>query len=204
MSRASRTGFAIAVATALVAAAPSVLATATEGDGLASVSAAGVDGLSSPTRGTMVQLEPLPPTPSTVAGDSLDVPPDSGTGRRVVYSKTFQRVWMLDENNLIVKTHRVSGRPDSPPVGTFEVYSRSERTCALRHPDICMRFMVRFMRTGNDNIGFHEIPRRNGVAMQTTDQLGLALSGGCVRQATDDAIAMWDWAQLGTVVVVVA
>ena len=30
----------------------------------------------------------------------------------------------------------------------------------------------------------------------------VALSGGCVRQTTDDAIWMWNWAGLGTTVVV--
>ena len=33
--------------------------------------------------------------------------------------------------------------------------------------------------------------------------LDQALSGGCVRQATDDAIVTWNWAQIGTVVWVV-
>ena len=67
-----------------------------------------------------------------------------------------------------------------------------------------MRWMVRFAysRRG-DNIGFHEIPRRNGVPLQSNDQLGLALSGGCVRQSTNDSLIMWMWAQIGTVVVVV-
>ena len=37
---------------------------------------------------------------------------------------------------------------------------------------------------------------------QTEEKLGAPLSGGCVRQGTDDAILMWDWAQIGTVVVV--
>jgi hypothetical protein len=167
------------------------------------IGAASADQLATPSRGTMVQLEPLPETPTTVAGDSLIVPANSGSGRRVVYSKSIQRVWMIDENELIDNTHRVSGRPDSPPLGTFEVYSRSTTTCAILHPDICMRWMVRFAHKGSNNIGFHEIPRRNGVPLQTNDQLGLALSGGCVRQSTEDAIIMWDWAQLGTVVVVV-
>lgn len=184
---------------AVLAVAPAVMAD----DTAAVIGAASVEQSSTATRGTMVQLEPLPETPTTVAGDSLIVPADSGSGRRVVYSKSIQRVWMIDENELIYNTHRVSGRPDSPPLGTFEVYSRSPTTCAILHPDICMRFMVRFAHKGTNNIGFHEIPRRYGVPLQTDDELGLALSGGCVRQSTADAIIMWDWAQLGTVVVVV-
>ncbi len=201
MSVASRTVFALAVAGTMLVVAPSVLATAA--DGPVRVAPVGIDGLAPPQRGTIVQVEPLPPTPTTVAGDSLVVPADSGSGRRVVYSKSIQRVWMIDDNELIYNTHRVSGRPDQPPLGTFQVYSRSPTTCAILHPDICMRFMVRFAHKGNNNIGFHEIPVRNGVPLQSTDQLGLALSGGCVRQSTDDAILMWNWAQIGTVVVVV-
>ena len=63
--------------------------------------------------------------------------------------------------------------------------------------------MVRFAK-GNrgGNIGFHEIPFQYGQPVQSIDQLGDPLSGGCVRQATPDAIWMWDWAQVGTVVVV--
>ena len=38
--------------------------------------------------------------------------------------------------------------------------------------------------------------------LQSEEQLGQSLSGGCVRQAQTDAIWMWDWAQLGTKVVV--
>jgi L,D-transpeptidase catalytic domain len=203
MSAQSRTVFAVAMMGTLLAVAPSVLATSATDDGGSSLSAAEASGLSGANRGTMVQIEPLPETPTTVLGDSLIVPADSGSGRRVVYSKTIQRVWLIDENDLIYNTHRVSGRPDSPPLGTFEVYSRSTTTCAILHPDICMRFMVRFAHKGLNNIGFHEIPQRHGVPLQSDDQLGLALSGGCVRQSTADAIIMWDWAQLGTVVVVV-
>ena len=36
------------------------------------------------------------------------------------------------------------------------------------------------------------------------EQLGQPLSGGCVRQAPEDAIWMWNWAPVGTVVVVLA
>jgi lipoprotein-anchoring transpeptidase ErfK/SrfK len=64
--------------------------------------------------------------------------------------------------------------------------------------------MVRFAHGPlGDNIGFHEIPKRDGVPIQSDAQLGQALSGGCVRQATADAIFMWDFAGLGTTVVVV-
>ena len=161
------------------------------------------DGTGTATRGTAVQVADTQAPPSTELGDSLEIPANSGTGRRVVYSKGIQRVWLIEEDGTIYDTHRVSGRMDQPNYGTYTVWSRSEFTCSNAHSNICMRFMVRFAHSRRgDNIGFHEIPKRDGVPMQTYDQLGEPLSGGCVRQATEDAIITWNWAQIGTVVVV--
>ena len=156
------------------------------------------------TRGTTAQVTPTAPPPSVAPGDSLDIPTNSGTGRRVVYSKGIMRVWLIEADGTLYNTHRVSGRIDRPNFGTYTVWSRSTFTCARKRPDICMRFMVRFAwAPSGDNIGFHEIPTQGGRPLQTEEQLGESLSGGCVRQVTADAILMWDWAQIGTVVVVV-
>jgi lipoprotein-anchoring transpeptidase ErfK/SrfK len=151
-----------------------------------------------PTRGPQVQLTPPPPSP-------FDPPIDGGNGRRVVYSKSQQTVWAYDENNTIIKMHRVSGRQDprDPLPGTYKVWSRSIRTFSINNPTITWNYMVRFAKGDRDgNIGFHDIPYQYGQPVQTIDQLGQALSGGCVRQASEDAIWMWNWAQIGTVVVV--
>ncbi|HUV19999.1 MAG TPA: L,D-transpeptidase [Ilumatobacteraceae bacterium] len=151
-----------------------------------------------PTRGPQVQLTPPPPSP-------FDPPVDGGSGRRVVYSKSQQTVWAYDENNTIIKVHRVSGRqdPGDPLPGTYQVWSRSIRTFSINNPTITWNYMVRFAKGDRGgNIGFHDIPYQYGQPVQTLDQLGQALSGGCVRQAPEDAIWMWNWAQIGTVVVV--
>ncbi len=174
------------------------------GQGNGTVSAEATD---TARRGTAVQVTetlPPPPVPVLEPGDSLDVPAGSGDGRRIVYSKGIQRIWLIDDDGTVFDTHRVSGRMDQPDYGTYVVRSRSEYTCSNAHSDICMRWMVRFAwsRRG-DNIGFHEIPKRNGVPLQTDAQLGRPLSGGCVRQATADASVTWNWANIGTVVVVV-
>jgi L,D-transpeptidase catalytic domain len=165
----------------------------------------------SATRGSSIQETPtLPPPPTeeptttvVAAPPDTGVPFASGVGRRVVYSKNQMRVWIVDANNVTVRTYRVSGRFGQPTPGTYHVFSRSSFTCNIDHPNICMRFMVRFTHgPSGDNIGFHEIPKQNGVPIQSDAQLGQALSGGCVRQATEDALFMWDFAGIGTTVVV--
>ncbi len=163
------------------------------------------------TRGSSIQETPTLPPPPTEEPTTTEpiAPPDtgvpflSGVGRRVVYSKNRMRVWIVDSNEVTVRTYRVSGRFGQPDPGVYHVFSRSTFTCNIDHPNICMRFMVRFAQgPQGDNIGFHEIPKRDGVPIQSDAQLGQALSGGCVRQATADAVLMWDFAAIGTTVVV--
>ena len=165
-----------------------------------------------PSRGSAYQVAPtLPPPPTTTTTTlppSWALPANSGEGRRVVYRKSWpMRVWLVNADGSVAKTHLVSGRADwnQPTPGTYSVFSRSRYTCNINNPHICWRYMVRFtVGPGGDNIGFHEIPTNNktGRRLQSESQLGLALSGGCVRQATPDAIYIWNWAPVGTRVVV--
>ncbi len=168
-----------------------------------------------PERGSQYQVtdtQPPPPTTTTTTTTTLPptaLPAASGSGRRVVYSKSRQRVWTVESDGTVSKTHLVSGRLtwNQPLPGTYSVFSRSGYTCNIKNPDICWRYMVRFTKgPEGDNIGFHEIPTntRTGRPVQSVWQLGTALSSGCVRQATPDAQYMWNWAWIGTKVVVLA
>jgi lipoprotein-anchoring transpeptidase ErfK/SrfK len=160
-----------------------------------------------PHRGTQLQVTPtVPPPVTTTTLPATALPANSGTGRRIVYSKPRQRVWTVEEDGTVSNTHLVSGRLtfDQPTPGTYHVFSRSLYTCNIKNPAVCWRYMVRFAIGGDegDNIGFHEIPKKNGVPLQSVSQLGTPLSHGCVRQSTPDAIYVWDWAPIGTKVVV--
>ena len=160
------------------------------------------------TRGTTAQIAPTLPPPATVATPQapspLVAPPNSGEGRRVVYSKGSMRVWIIEPDGQVLISYLVSGRRDQPSYGTYSVYSRSAFTCSTTAPNVCRRWMVRFAKgPAGDNIGFHEIPVKNGVPVQSDSQLGQPLSGGCVRQSTWDAFVMWNWANVGTKVVVI-
>jgi lipoprotein-anchoring transpeptidase ErfK/SrfK len=133
------------------------------------------------------------------------LPASSGTGLRIVFSQQAQRVWLVGASDDVKRTYLVSGSvTDNLQPGTYAVYSRSRWATGVDDSGV-MQYFVRFTQgpTGAA-IGFHSIPTRNGVPLQTKAQLGTPQSHGCIRQATPDAIALWNFAPDGTKVVVVA
>jgi hypothetical protein len=137
------------------------------------------------------------------AGDEgPPVPSDSGEGRRIVYSNSGQRVWLVESDGVVIDTYLVSGKEGVPAPGDYEVFSKSEVAYA-GHDDITMSHMVRFAHGQNLAIGFHAIPNDgNGLPLQTEEELGAYRSAGCVRQSPGQAAALYEWAEEGTVVVV--
>jgi len=132
------------------------------------------------------------------------VPNKSGTGRRIVYANRQQRVWVINADNEVIRTFPVSGMLGQPGNGTFSVFSKSPTSYSPEFAGVTFRFMTRFAigRNGG-NIGFHEIPIRNSKPMQTVDELGAFKGSGCLRSSTKDALFIYQWATLGTKVVVV-
>jgi lipoprotein-anchoring transpeptidase ErfK/SrfK len=134
-----------------------------------------------------------------------DLPPHSGTGRRVVYSVPLQRVWVVGSAGKVQRTYLVSGRLSQPATGRYHVYSKARWTVSTVSAET-MQFMIRFAHgthTGSP-IGFHSIPRDyRGHAAQSVADLGKPLSAGCIRQRMHDAEFLWQFAHVGTSVVVV-
>ena len=132
-------------------------------------------------------------SPSAVAGD---------VGRRIVFSISQQRVWLVSSGTQVASTYLVSGSlTNNLQPGTYSVYSRSRNAVGIDDSGT-MEYFVRFTRGDNAAIGFHTIPVLDGQPLQTEAQLGTPQSHGCIRQRTDDAIRLWEFAPLGTRVVV--
>ncbi|CAN5657062.1 hypothetical protein BH10ACT3_BH10ACT3_08720 [soil metagenome] len=97
----------------------------------------------------------------------------------------------------------MSGKAGTPDRGTYSVYSKSRYTSAIGG-GATMEYMIRFAWGNSAAIGFHSIPvDRRGRPLQSEAELGSPRSHGCVRQANGDAAALWEWAHIGTQVVVV-
>jgi len=174
-------------------------------------------GGATPSPSSSSTATPSPSAPSSEKSSSADaaepvvdpsrdvtLPADSGTGRRVVFSEERQRVWLVGDDGKVERTYLVSGSAyDNLDPGSYEVYSRSEQAQGIDDSGT-MRYFVRFTQGDNAAIGFHDIPVDDGKPVQTVAQLGTPLSHGCIRQKEADAVALWEFAPLGTDVVVTA
>lgn len=137
--------------------------------------------------------------------ESEALPSGSGEGRRIVFSETAQRVWLVGDDGRAIRTYLVSGSKfDNLDPGTYSVESKSRYATAFDASG-SMEYFVRFATGFSAPIGFHTVPVDNaGRLEQPKEQLGTPTSAGCVRQWRDDAIALWDFAPVGTKVVVTA
>jgi hypothetical protein len=140
-------------------------------------------------------------------GTAQALPAKSGSGRRIVFDMTRQRVWLVGQSagrDVVRRTYLVSGSvTDNLEPGTYSVYSKSTRAWGVDDSG-SMRYMVRFAHGDRAAIGFHDIPVSHGALVQTRAQLGTPQSHGCIRQWRPDAVALWRFAPQGTKVVVVA
>ena len=158
---------------------------------------------SSPSETAVV--EPAMQGPSAPVGeiDPEALPAQSGQGRRIVFSETEQRVWLVRENGTVRRTYLVSGSTeDNLDPGRYSVFSKSRWAVGVDDSGV-MEFFVRFAHGEQAAIGFHTIPTKLGTALQSRAQLGTPQSHGCIRQAKADAISLWNFAPEGTTVVVI-
>ena len=195
-------GLSLAAASAALATAPSTGLRASLSVGLPSPTAPAPEATDQTPEATDQTPEATDQPPGATAVEPA--PPErSGTGRRVVFSESDQRVWLVRQDDEVVRSYLVSGSVyDNLDPGTYEVYSRSPVATGIDGSDL--RWMVRFTQGANAAIGFHWIPRLDGEPVQALAELGTPLSHGCIRQATPDAKALWRFAAVGTTVVVTA
>jgi hypothetical protein len=186
-----RAVFVVAICTALAVGAPAL---ATQDAGSETTSAGGFD------------VSPLPSIAPSITESrrfAPELPRKTGEGRRVVYSNSLQWVWVVDKNDEVIRSMPVSGRRGVPAPGTYKVTTQSAWSFSLDFEGVNFRWMTRFaFGPEGGNIGFHEIPRKNGKPMQTESQLGSFAGSGCVRMATEDVKFIYRWAKPGTTVVV--
>jgi lipoprotein-anchoring transpeptidase ErfK/SrfK len=203
-------GSSLAVTTIAVLGGTGVLPSS--GDGSPAVAASVSDSTPAPAPASDPTVDPTTTSSPRISAESDDaaaretaLPDGTGTGKRIVFDQSAQRVWLVSRGRHVDRTYLVSGSvTDNLHPGTYAVYSRSEQAWGIDDSGT-MKWFVRFTQgdTGAA-IGFHDIPVDDGAPVQTKAQLGTPQSHGCIRQKESDAKALWAFAPIGTTVVVVA
>ncbi|MFD3475012.1 hypothetical protein [Streptomyces sp. NPDC058695] len=141
-------------------------------------------------------------SPSTAAShspeekkDRTEVPEQSGTGARVVYSVSDDRVWLIAEGGKAQRTFKVTPSTVNPPAGKYLVTSRS---AAITGSDgVPIEHVVRFANVDGVTIGFSAAV---DGSMPAPDP---AKKTGGIRERRADGDAMWEFATIGKKIVVV-
>lgn len=132
----------------------------------------------------------------------------SGSGRRVVLSQRQNYVWLVRASGRVAAQGPVVDNPGVLGKGSYRVGSKCGRAAKIRmnssySGDLWLPHFTRFAPCG---IGFHRIPlhKSSGNQMHPDWILGTDMdrSAGCVRLSRSMASRMWDFATVGTRVVV--
>lgn len=125
------------------------------------------------------------------------VPPD-----RIEVDLSEKRV-MVYENDKEIRSFVVcTGRPSAPTLpGRYEVQNKLPRAYASKW-DIYMPLWLGIYYAGGAQNGFHSLPEtRNGTRLWR-NALGTGCSYGCIVLNVPDAEFLYDWAEVGTVVLI--
>ncbi len=92
-----------------------------------------------------------------------------------------------------------SGKPGMrTPTGTFTVLNKNKRAWS-NSAKLWMPWWMAFTKVGN---GIHELPEWPGGKKEGASHLGTPVSHGCVRLGVGPAKALYDWAPVGTKIVI--
>ncbi|MCX4788743.1 MULTISPECIES: hypothetical protein [unclassified Streptomyces] len=125
------------------------------------------------------------------------LPTASGTGTRVVYALADRHVWLVDAAGEVTRSFAVMPSSLNPRPGTYEVVTPRSGAATKGSDGVMIEHVVRFAMVDGVAVGFSAA--LDG-SMESPDP---SLKTGGVRMSRADGDAMWDFALVGTKVVVV-
>jgi hypothetical protein len=129
------------------------------------------------------------------APSAASVPPESGTGRRLVYGLEADRVWLVDAGDKALRSFTVWPGTLDPKPGEYEAGTRTAATTGS--DGVAIEHVVYFAFSNGVNFAFSHA--EDGASPAPAD--GRRTAG--VRMAVEDGTALWEFASTGTPVVVV-
>ncbi|MET7763059.1 hypothetical protein [Streptomyces sp. NPDC005336] len=135
-------------------------------------------------------------TKATPKPKATALPAHSGTGQRVVYSLGDKRVWLVAANERATRTFEVGPSPASPDPGSYQV--TGHRLSGVGSDGVQVEHVVVFHSEGGAVFGFSA-----AVDGSMPDPKARKRTGA-IRESRADGAALYDFARIGTKVVVVA
>lgn len=107
------------------------------------------------------------------------------------------------ENGFQLGSFTVStGKWDTPtPIGQFKIGNKQPRAFSRKY-GLYMPFWMQFLQGDEGSYGLHELPEWPNGYKEGQNHLGIAVSHGCIRLGVGDAKKLYDWAEVGTTVIV--
>jgi LysM repeat protein len=123
--------------------------------------------------------------------------------RRIVVDISDQRLYAYEGEALVYDFPCSTGIASSPTIaGTFQVLSKQEEAYASSW-DLWMPHFMGIYRTAPDfTNGIHALPILSSGARLWEGYLGRPVSYGCIVVGVSEAAALYEWAELGTLVVI--
>jgi lipoprotein-anchoring transpeptidase ErfK/SrfK len=144
------------------------------------------------------------------AGQTVTIPsPDAllplpvVQNKRIIVSITEQRVWVYENGGLKWEWAASTGIDESPTSpGVFQIQSHVENAYAANWDLWMPNFMgvYRPVPTSDFMNGFHGFPTRGGSQLLWTNSLGRKVTYGCILISSENAAALYNWAEEGVVV----
>lgn len=127
------------------------------------------------------------------------VPANSGSGARIVYSISAQKVWIVGSNNQAERSFAIVPGTVAPPTGSYQV--NDKLASEVGSDGTPVQYVVLFADVPVDGtstvFGFDTVAGVTGMPSPPSTR-----TGG-IRMAADDAEAIWQFSSVGTSVVVV-
>ncbi len=128
----------------------------------------------------------------------------AGKGKRIEVDLSDQKLKMI-ENGRVVSIRTISTGKWSTPTPTGEYKTRNKIVTAYSKPyALYMEYWMAFSADGS--YGLHSLPywktKDGGRIYEGANHIGTPVSHGCIRQTLDDAKTLYEWAPVGTPVVI--
>jgi LysM repeat protein len=135
-------------------------------------------------------------------GDTAGGEPAQPASKRIVVDKSDQRAYVYEGGELLWTFVVSTGMPGSDTwEGTFAVRSKIPNAYAQLW-SLQMPYWLGFYHTGYLENGFHALPIMPSGTVLWDGYLGTPVSYGCVILSYPDAKTLYEWAEIGTEVIV--